>query len=92
MKPTTRTVTDEQLSAFGFPVEVTDKCVGSKVVVVKGDRRSVAVAKAWAAGFVTWGASDPAPRGTWAEEHAPPRPKPCPEVMAWVRSQQGVAA
>jgi hypothetical protein len=45
-------VTGEMLTAWGFPVQVTDKCVGSKVVVTEGTSRSEAMHAAWAAGFV----------------------------------------
>lgn len=88
--PTTVTVTDAELAAFGFPVEVTDKCVGSKVIVVKGDRRPVAVARAWAAGHVTFAAAEAPPAGdtTWAAAHGCRFPVADPEMMAWAASTQ----
>lgn len=45
-------VTGTMLASWGFPVERTDKCVGSKVVVSAGMLWHVAVHAAWAAGFV----------------------------------------
>jgi hypothetical protein len=45
-------VTADMLNAWGFPVRVTDKCVGTKIVVSEGMRFSVAVHAAWAAGHV----------------------------------------
>ena len=45
-------VTSEMLAEWGFPVRVTDKCVGSKVVVAEGMSFGQAKHAAWAAGFV----------------------------------------
>lgn len=45
-------VTSEMLASWGFPVEVTDKCVGTKFVVTEGMPWGRAVHAAWAAGFV----------------------------------------
>jgi hypothetical protein len=45
-------VTSEMLAAWGFPVQVTDKCVGTKVIVAEGMPFGKALHAAWAAGFV----------------------------------------
>jgi hypothetical protein len=45
-------VTDTMLAAWGFPVERTDKVVGSKFVVQAGLPFGKALHAAWAAGFV----------------------------------------
>lgn len=45
-------VTSDQLAEWGFPVEKTDHCVGSKVIVSEGMSWGKAVHAAWAAGHV----------------------------------------
>lgn len=46
-------VTSEMLAAWGFPVERTDKIVGSKIIVQPGMRFHEARHAAWLAGHVT---------------------------------------
>lgn len=86
-RPKSCDVTDEQLAAMGFPVLKTDKVVGTTVVVVAGDRRGVAVHKAWAAGLVTL-ASAPTPETTWAEANGWKAPKADAEMMAWAEAER----
>lgn len=45
-------VTEPMLAAWGFPVQTTDKCVGTKVVVAEGMPFREALHAAWAAGHV----------------------------------------
>lgn len=45
-------VTAEQLAFWGFPLRVTDKCVGSKVIVTEGMTPGQALHAAWAKGVV----------------------------------------
>jgi hypothetical protein len=45
-------VTGEMLAEWGFPVQVTDKVVGTKVVVQEGMPSGKALHAAWAAGHV----------------------------------------
>ncbi len=74
-RPNVSEVTDEQLAAFGFPVEVTDKVCGSPTVVRPGMKRADAVMEAWAGGFVRM-AVTPVPEGkTWAEAFSKPKPR-----------------
>ena len=45
-------VTAAMLESWGFPVRVTDKCVGSQVTVSEGQPFGKALFAAWAAGHV----------------------------------------
>ena len=74
-------VTDEQLASWGFPVEVTEKIVGSKTVVRPGMTRQQAIHEAWGAGLVRIASENR--DGSWAEAHGKARPALDAEVFAW---------
>lgn len=65
-------VTDAQLAAWGFPVEVVDKVCGSRTVMRAGVSRRVALHEAWKAGLVRIDTHPAQKLGfdTWAKNHA----------------------
>lgn len=64
-------VTSEMLEAWGFPLQRTDKCVGTKVVIAEGMTFGKALHAAWAAGHVRMAALPEAERERQlAEFHA----------------------
>lgn len=84
-KPTTRTVTNAQLAAFGFPVETFETVCAMKIRVTEGVSRSAAVHSAWAAGFITLDFTPwvrPAPVNVTIDA----------ETQAWIAEQKALAA
>jgi hypothetical protein len=81
-------VTDEQLAEWGWPVEKTEKIMGTKVTVREGMRRNLAVHEAWGAHLLNVGGTNQAWLD-WRNEN--PRPTTGgvdAETMAWVAEQK----